>query len=285
MTALYNTSSPFAIVARMAADAPVSPDRGNGEDTSPPPELKRAAPKRKVKAAEERPPLPDETEPAPELPKGKRTARDYDVSDIIADDSAEDEFSETVPTAIRITTRLPKARYIQAHPTFQMTVYTIKLDEEDQRPGRLDTFVLVKKFVPYVEEELEYRVTKMTVLLVVTLQGQAFFYMNPASTDLSNNTFNSSRRDVVAAATKNWIKVKTDMNARRYTWRKRASNLTAIDPSWPLDSLTEFQSRFFDSLGDALISDMDHPIFRRLRGETENDAIADRSGSGADAAK
>jgi hypothetical protein len=118
MNKLFNTSSGLAIVTRMAADTPVSPS-GNGQDAAPPPELQKAASKRKkAKAAEERTPLPDETEPAPKLVKGERTARDYDVSDIIADDSDEDEFSEPGPSAIRITTKLPKAKYIQAAPYF-----------------------------------------------------------------------------------------------------------------------------------------------------------------------
>jgi hypothetical protein len=230
MSIFGNSASIFALAAASPADAPVS-SPGNGEDAAPPPELEKAAAKRKkTKAAEERAPLPDETEPAPELPRGKRTARDYDVNDIIADDSEEDEFSEAIPSAIRLTTRLPKSKYIRVHPKFQFPVYTIKLDDEDQRPGQLNSFVLLRKFVTYVEEELEYNVSKMMVHLVTTLQGQSFFYMNPMASDLSNNTFNASRRQAIAVGTKDWIKVKTDMTARVYTWRKRKSNLRPPDP-------------------------------------------------------
>jgi hypothetical protein len=65
-------------------------------------------PKRKAtkKAKEEHPPLPDETQPAPDLPKPKRTAADYDLKDILADDSEEEELTEALPVSATITTKV-----------------------------------------------------------------------------------------------------------------------------------------------------------------------------------
>jgi hypothetical protein len=41
-TRLLADSSVYAIAAHMAADMPVSPDKGNGEDMTPPPAIEKA---------------------------------------------------------------------------------------------------------------------------------------------------------------------------------------------------------------------------------------------------
>ena len=168
------------------------------------------------KAKEERPSLPEETQPAPDLPKPKRTAADYDLKDILADDSDDDEYTEALPVAAKITTKLPKSKFIQVRPgrEHQFLIKAIKLDEEDQRPGQLGTFVLAKKMVPYFRDELNYPIIKMVVREICTIQGESFLYMHPASTDLSNNSFNTSRRQVIADAEKEWVIARTDMQAR-----------------------------------------------------------------------
>jgi hypothetical protein len=225
------------------------------------------------KAKEERAPLPDETQPAPDLPKPKRAVADYDLKDIIADDSDEEEFTEALPVSANITTKLPKSKFIQVRPgrEHQFIVNAIKLDEEDQRSGQLVTFVLGKKMVPYFRDELNYPITKMVVREVCTIQGQSFLYMHPASTDLSSNTYNTSRREVIANAGKGWVIVRTNQDTRKYESRKRSDKLEKEKPIKPNWSDEPIGQRFMRSLGDMLINDLEHPIVKRLNGEEEGD--------------
>jgi hypothetical protein len=84
MNPLLYTSSMYAIVAQMAADAPVSPTPGNGEDTGPPPAMEKAR-KAKEKAAKPEVAsveLPAEASPPPpqsaeQQPAAARTRPDY----------------------------------------------------------------------------------------------------------------------------------------------------------------------------------------------------------------
>ena len=136
---------------------------GNGRDRG-------AAAKKEPKA-----PLPEETKPAPTLPKATRSAADYDLSDILADDSDED-YTDAIPVGVRITFKLPKSNFIRVRPgrEHQILVNVIKLGEEDQRPGQMTSFVLSKQMVHYFRDELNYPVAKHTVREVCTMQGEIF---------------------------------------------------------------------------------------------------------------
>ena len=241
--------------------------KGASSEPEPKPKSKRKTAK---KAKEEHPPLPDETQPAQDLPKPKREAADYDLSSILADDSDEEEYTEALPNSAKITTKLPKSKFIQVRPgrEHQLLVYAIKLDEEDQKQGQLSTFVLDKKMVPYFRDELEYAITKMVVREICTIQGTSFLYMCPASTNLSNNSFNTSRREVMNDGEKGWIIVRTDMEERKYKARKRKASLKPVKPMWSEEPIGE---RFIRSLGDMWIRDEEHPVVKRLNGEEEDE--------------
>jgi hypothetical protein len=242
-------------------------DKPSPESESKPKGGRRTRKSAKSGTEEERPPLPDEAKPAPELPTPK-PPRAINIEDLIADDSEEDALSEEILAPAKLVTKFPKARYIRVRPGHHLTVHALKLDDEDQRPGEITTFVLKKSLVPYVRDELEHNVFKMTVREIITLQGQLFLYMHSASTDLSNNSFNTSKRQLVVVAEKQWVKVNTDMVAREYRGRKRDANLPLIEPVWPSETIEDLFTR---SLGDMYIGDKDHPILKRLRGEDEGE--------------
>ena len=180
-------------------------------------------------------------------------------------------------TADKIATKLPKSKFIQVRPgrDHQLLINTIKLDEEDQRTGQLSTFVLDKKMVSYFRDELEYPVTKTVVHEICTIQGESFMYMHSASTDLSNNSYNTSRREIMTDGGKGWVIVRTDTVERKYKARKRRADLPQVNPMWSKEPLSE---RFMRSLGDMYIKDTEHPIVKRLNGEEEGD---EEGGGGA----
>jgi hypothetical protein len=234
------------------------------------PEAKKA---KKIQEPSE--PLPDEAKPAPDLPQPKRTKANYTIDDIIADDSDEDEYSDAAPVIPKLVDKLPKAKYIQigGGKDSQTQLYSIKLDEEDQRPGELNSYILTKPMRDYFVNELEYKVTKVNVCDVCTIQGHQFLYMYPAASGFSNNSWNISRSRMLQAATRGWIIVSTNMELREYTYRTRRAHLTPVEPVYPVEPIKE---RAFKAVqGNRLIDSPNHPIVKRLLGMTEDDGKED----------
>jgi hypothetical protein len=211
MKKLLGTTSMCTPAALMAPDTPVSPAPGNGEDKGPP-KLNRQ--QRRANASEKHAPLPDKTEPASKLAKGERTAKDYDISDIIADDSDEDEFSE--PRPVRHSDHNETAEG-EIHPGTS----DVPHDRLRHQAGRRGPASRTAEHVCAAEEVRSLCGGRTRLSRVKnkrascgTLQGQASFDLSPATSDLSNNSYNSTRRDAIAAATKGWVKIRTDLEAQ-----------------------------------------------------------------------
>jgi hypothetical protein len=225
---------------------------------------------KKVKDEEPTESWPEEAQPAPAMPKPERTAADYKIEDIIADDSDETELSVEAPTIPKLVDKLPKSKYlrIRGGKDSQTQVYAVRLDEEDQRPGELNSYILTKKMRDYFVDQLEYKVTKMNVCDVCTIQGKQFLFMHQATSNLSNNSWNVSRARVLTAATREWVIVISRMDEREYDYRTRAAHLPPVEPRFPKEPITE---RVFRAVqGGRLIDSVDHPVVKRLLGVTED---------------
>jgi hypothetical protein len=231
----------------------------------------RATRAKKLKGPTEE--LPDEAQKAKTPPKGKRTEEDYAVDDILDDDSEdEDGYSEPVASAPILKDRLPKAKYfrIRKGKDAQCQISVIKLDEEDQKPGEINLFVLTKMMKRYFIEELEYKVTKMTAVDVCTIQGQQFIHIFPTINSLNNNTWNTTRMEALLDAQDHWVRMSSNMEERRYTHRKRKSTLKKVDAQFPDTPIAERVLEAAKRSG-RLIADTNHPIVRRLEGLTDED--------------
>jgi hypothetical protein len=233
-------------------------------------------PARKTKKAnqeESTEPLPDEAQPAPEMPKAERTEEDYDTDDILADDSdTEDELSEPAPEIPRLVDKLPQSDYIQVRggKGSLTQIYAHKLEEKYQRPGELRSYILTKKMNKYFIRELNKTPTKMNVCDVCTLTGEQFMYMFPASSGLSGNSWNVSRGRLLLVATKEWVLVSTDMEKREYTYRKRRANLPSVKPKYPESPILQRVRQAVQ--GPRLVATEDHPIVKRLLGIVDEDS-------------
>jgi hypothetical protein len=219
--------------------------------------------------------LPDETQRAPKLPKSKRSQEDYPATeaDIFAGEGEDDDadFSDEKPLAPKLTDKLPRAKYIRFRPGSEnrALIFALKLDEEDQRPGELKSYIVSKEMRDYFMHQLDYPVTKTHVFDVATLQGDQFLFMTSLASELDGNTWNSSKREMIAEGTKGWIIVRTDMKAKRYRWRTRKAHLSSVEVNWPIESI---KSRIVKAIeGPRYISSKNHPIARRLAGEIDED--------------
>jgi hypothetical protein len=227
-------------------------------------------------------PLPDEPQSAPELPKSERSKADYDTQSIIAGDGDDDEYSDAAPVIPKLVDKLPKAKYIRIRggKGAQTQLYTIRLDEEDQRPGELNSYILTKAMRDFFVNELQYKVIKQNVCDVCTIQGQQFLFMYPAASDLSANSWNITRARMLEAAKHEWIIISSDMEIREYTWRSRKANLPPVTPRFPTEPIAERAVKAVQ--GARLIGSQDHPIVRRLLGIVESgEAEAEMEGDEA----
>jgi hypothetical protein len=236
--------------------------------------VKKARARRAKDEREGRPPLPEDTKPAPAIPIQAKA--EIKIEDIIADDSEDDDLAIEAPSGIPIRTRFPKADFVRVKPGVALLVNTIRLDEEDRRPNQLDVFILRRGLKRYVVEQLNHSVAKMAVRIGVTLHGHPFFLMHPVSSELSGNTYNSSRAEAISEAEKAWIKVRSDTVERRYKWSKRNPRLAPVEPIFPSDpfgapSEPGAKNLFLRSLGTSLIEDENHRVMKRLRGEEEEE--------------
>jgi hypothetical protein len=237
--------------------------------------MKKARTKMEKAEKEGRPPLPEGTQPAPEIPIQAKAAPRFD-EDLIADDD-ESERSEEVPiTGLKIRTRLPKAKYLRVMPGKGIVVYAIRLGEEDRRPNQNDTFVLDKSLVTYFRDDLNQTIVKMIARVFTILQGQPRFLLHPASSELSGNSWNTSRRALLLDAETTWVMPRADMTAGCYRWRKRDATLAPVEPNYPIDPFIandDGGSLFKRSLirDGMLVATKDHRICKRLRGEEEEE--------------
>jgi hypothetical protein len=92
-------------------------------------------------------------------------------------------------------------------------------------------------------------------------------FMSTAVSELSGNSWNISRREMVAAGMKGWIIVRSDMKEHRYKWRVRKAHLKAVEFPWPTEPIRDRALKAID--GPRLISSPDHPIVKRLEGEDD----------------
>jgi hypothetical protein len=257
----------------------VPPVGANGADPEPLSDIEKVKVKKarvnKAKAEKEaRPPLPKDTQPAPEIPTQAKPPPQFD-EDLIAD-SDDSDLSEEVPiVGLKVKTRLPR-KYIRVMPGKGIVVNAIRLDQEDRRPNQIDTFILQNSIVPYFRDDLNQTIVKMIARVFTTLQGQPRFLLHSASSELSGSSWNASRRALLLEAEKNWIMPRADMSESCYRWRKRDADLAPVEPNFPAEPFLpdgDLGSLFKRSVirDGMLITSKDHRICKRLRGEEEEE--------------
>jgi hypothetical protein len=283
---LFDRYGAFKRAVRAAADDPVSPSPGNGQDTAPPPPFDdpeavaarlagkgKGKPKR-VKSAVE---LPDASAPAPDLPQplGETDiTEECIVKDTVIGADGAIISTQSAPS-IRFR-QLPKSKFFRTWggEGNTLVVYTVKLEKEDTRPGEIDRFFLTGKMAKYFREELNYPVSMSTVRYAQIYQGQVFLFAAKASTDLSDNTWNSSMRDLLLKSETMWVRKTSDRENQEYGDFEAQGNVNKAKPRWATapKSLLPIRKAFAIAARKTLIADLDHPISRRLRGEdgTEN---------------
>jgi hypothetical protein len=153
----------------------------------------------------------------------------------------------------------PRAEWwVRRHPDpeFSLSTWVIEL-REDQ-----DVYLVLPPLWPSLMGKVSFR--PKTLHLAVTMQGKLFFWLVNRPPDETKEPDKWSRTPMEAArlAKDRWTHLYWDPEARQH--RVETSDST-VEPEWPDLPVRELLKVAFK---DRVIDTLDHPVLRRLRGET-----------------
>ncbi len=162
--------------------------------------------------------------------------------------------------------RPPKQDFVRVNPdpAFSFTTRLLILkDEFTLKGGGSETYVVS----PELWAELPGDLVPVALFTAITRAGNLFIWpvKLPDATKRGNSgSWSTSDRDAVEDAKKSWVKVEANMQNSAYDRSIATGNLP--EPVWPVD--VTFREILKIAFRDRVIDSMDHPILRRLRGET-----------------
>jgi len=169
-------------------------------------------------------------------------------------------FVETAGVKKLLTTvpvRKPSPQdFVRVHPdpAYRENFPIIELKDEREE------YIVVAELVPALVGEF---VTK-TLFTAINRQGTVFFWpVRLPSPDGKNLDWWRSSREAAELAMKSWIRVRANMNLGAYDIFQAESVIS--DPEWPQLGFWELIKIAFR---DHLVDRIDHPVIKRLRGQT-----------------
>ncbi len=151
--------------------------------------------------------------------------------------------------------RPPKSRFFRAHPEH---MYPCGIIDHETTDGIRTPYLLLPKLFP--EFQGDYAPKR---LFLCVAEGGGFHFW-PVSANESS--WSKSALAVIRLARDEWIRAVPDRGANEYGIIRSAAERP--EPSWPDKTLTELVGMAFPA--DQIITGMDHPIARTLKGYAPN---------------
>ena len=169
------------------------------------------------------------------------------------------DFAETIGVKKLVTTipvKKPSPQdFIRVNPApaYRLSVGIIELKEDRE------VYLVMPSVAAVVSEEM-YRATLFTA---INRQGVAFLWpVRLPSPDGRQSEWQRSAAEAAELAMKGWVRVRANMALGAYDIFQ-ASTLIP-EPEWPELSFSEMLSIAFK---ERVVSSLDHPVLKRLRGE------------------
>lgn len=167
-------------------------------------------------------------------------------------------FTETVGVKkLRLTVPVRKPSpqdFVRVHPNPEYRDNFPIIELKDER----EEYIVTAGLVPELAGEF---VTK-TLYTAVNRQGTLFFWpVRLPPPDGRQMEWWRSAREAAELAMSDWVRVKANMNLGAYDIYKAESTIS--DPEWPEEGFWDLIRLAFR---DHLITTIDHPIIKRLRG-------------------
>jgi hypothetical protein len=145
--------------------------------------------------------------------------------------------------------------FVRVHPGADFRDNFALLELKEDR----ETYLVVGGLIA----ELSAEVINVTIYTAVNRQGVVFLWpVRLPNADGREMTWHTSARDAVEEATTKWMRVCPNMSLGAYemTWGEKIT----VEPQWPPD--VSFQELIRIAFRDRLITSLDHPVVKRLRG-------------------
>ena len=142
---------------------------------------------------------------------------------------------------------------VRAEPEFRENLAIIELKEDRE------IYIVHPQILPELLNEVSYA----TLFTTVNRQGVVSLWPVKLTTpDSKRNDWARSAREAAEMAMTRWIRVKANMSLGAY--EIHAAEGEMADPAWP--DLT-FQELLRIAFRDRMITALDHPVVKRLRGQ------------------
>jgi hypothetical protein len=171
------------------------------------------------------------------------------LSQNFADDLGVKKALVTVPV------RKPaRQSFIRVHPDEAYRLQTAILELKEDR----ETFLVDPTLWP----ELGGEITPVELFTAVTRNGDVFLWpVKLPGPDGRSSDWHRSAFEIAGMAMTRWLRVQANMGLGAYEALVAQENLS--DPQWPEASFRELLAIAFK---DRFITDLDHPVVRKLRG-------------------
>jgi hypothetical protein len=146
--------------------------------------------------------------------------------------------------------------FVRVHPSeeYRLTAAVIELKDDRE----------VYLVLPHIARQLPSECSPVVLYTGINRQGVVFLWPVKLPTpDGKINEWHRSAAEAAERAMTVWLRVKADMALGAYVMFEASS--TIPDPIWPTYSLKELLKIGFR---DRLVDGLDHPVIRRLRGES-----------------
>jgi len=147
--------------------------------------------------------------------------------------------------------------FIRVHPStaFRLPVAIIELRDDRE------TFLVL----PAIARDIPGEYNTVTMYTYINRQGVVFLWpVRLPGPDGRQLEWHRSAAEAAEMAMKRWVRVKANMSLGAYEVYEAAA--TIPEPGWPPD-LT-FQQMLTIAFKGRLVDSFDHPVLKRLRGET-----------------
>ena len=150
-----------------------------------------------------------------------------------------------------------KHEFIRVHPGpgFRAPLAAIELKDEDR-----DFYIVTPNVAGAIDETIP-----VTAYTAITRSGAVFIWpcRMPGPDGRDSDWWRSAHTAATIAMSK-WIRIKSNMSLGAYEVME-ATAAAISEPQWPDEH--DFQSLLRIAFRDRLITDLDHPVLKRLRGE------------------
>jgi hypothetical protein len=150
-----------------------------------------------------------------------------------------------------------KAWFVRVHPSEEYALQTAVIELKEDR----ETYLIAPQLWPALATETTF--SPRALFTAINRQGVLFLWpVRLPGSDGKLDAWSQSALQAAKMAKEGWVRVAANMALGAYDVFLASAELA--DPDWPDTSFRDLLSVAFK---DRMISDLDHPVLRKLRGE------------------